>query len=102
MKIYQKQLMNYKMRQQKEKTLKKKYIINLSNNQMIQENYLIEKKERETKEEEIVESLREISGRIQEQLKKTRTEREKTEETLVQLVEKVIEKLKREMLEMNL
>ncbi|CAK72185.1 unnamed protein product (macronuclear) [Paramecium tetraurelia] len=61
-----------------------------------------EKKEREIKEEEIVESLREISGRITEALKKTRTEREKTEETLVQLVEKVVEKIKREMLEMNL
>lgn len=35
-------------------------------------------------------------------MKKTRGEREKTEETLVTLVEKVIEKLKREMLEMNL
>lgn len=61
-----------------------------------------EKKEREAKEEEIVESLREISNRINEALRKTRTEREKTEETLVLLVEKVVEKIKREMLEMNL
>lgn len=39
---------------------------------------------------------------MSEALKKTRTEREKTEETLVLLVEKVVEKIKREMLEMNL
>lgn len=45
--------------------------------------YYREKKEREAKEEQIVESLREISSRITEALKKTRTEREKTEETLV-------------------
>ncbi|CAD8152356.1 unnamed protein product [Paramecium octaurelia] len=61
-----------------------------------------EKKEREIKEEEIIENLREISNRIQDQLRKTRGERERTKETLVTLVEKVIEKLKREMLEMNL
>lgn len=64
--------------------------------------FIREKKEREAKEEEIVESLREISNRINEALRKTRTEREKTEETLVLLVEKVVEKIKREMLEMNL
>jgi hypothetical protein len=35
-------------------------------------------------------------------LRRTKSDREKTEETLVVLVEKVVEKLKREMLEMNL
>lgn len=72
------------------------------------ERYLIgyninrERKEREIKEEEIVENLREISNRITDALRRTRGEREKTEETLVHLVEKVVEKLKREMLEMNI
>ena len=46
-----------------------------------------EKKDREIKEEEIVETLREISGRVQDSLRRTKREREKTEESMVVLVE---------------
>lgn len=64
--------------------------------------YFREKKEREAKEEEIVETLRDVSGRVQESLRRTKRDREKTEEQMVMLVEQVIEKLKREMIEMNI
>lgn len=49
-----------------------------------------------------MEILRDVSSRVQESLRRTKREREKTEEQMVVLVEQVIEKLKREMIEMNI
>lgn len=61
-----------------------------------------EKKEREMKEEEILNTLKLLQVRISDDVKSNKKEREKTEEEMVGLVEKMIHKIKAEMLEMNI
>ena len=61
-----------------------------------------EKKERESKEEELVNFLREIQHKVTLNILKIKKDREKTEEMLVMLVERVIEKMKKEMVELDI
>lgn len=68
----------------------------------LKEMFETEKKEREMKEEEILNTLKLLQVRISDDVKSNRKEREKTEEEMVGLVEKMIHKIKAEMLEMNI
>jgi len=61
-----------------------------------------EKKEREQNEEKLVGYLKELAKRSQENLIRVKRDREINEEQLVVLIESVIEKLKREMAELEL
>ncbi len=52
-----------------------------------------EKRAREEQEETMLEMLKEIIGKVKEQISIERNEREKTEETLVNLLEETCSKL---------
>lgn len=54
------------------------------------------------KEEEILQILRMLQIKICDDVKRSKVEREKTEEEMIVLVERMIEKIKAEMLEMNI
>lgn len=61
-----------------------------------------EKSEREQKEEELVQALKEISVRIGGEVERTKRERGENEENLLRLIEAVVEKMKVEILEAGL
>jgi len=62
----------------------------------LQDIFQEEKKDRETKEEEIVGMLKNVSADCEQLLAQQRAERERNEEMILNLVEQVIERLKRD------
>lgn len=67
--------------------------------QELREIFEDEKKQREAKEEELVLAINTIAKEIDDALKKQKDEREKNEESILELVEKVIERLKSDIIE---
>lgn len=67
--------------------------------QELREIFEDEKKQRECKEEELVLAINTIAKEIDEAIKKQKEEREKNEENILELVEKVIERLKSDLIE---
>ncbi len=61
--------------------------------------YNVERKEREAREEEIVQYLKAIYCKVHDGIAQAKAERERNEEQLVRLVENVVEKMKADLIE---
>ena len=57
----------------------------------------VERREREAKEEEIIQYLKAIYCKIHDSISQSKGDRERNEEMLVKLVEQVVEKIKKDL-----